>query len=265
MKEEKISSWIEFEQYCENLSQILAKIRAEDRHAYVSRPLFRGQSNADWNLETSLERYIGSDIPLTRFNRYLLRIQSSVEAFTGKEWILDRDISTEDTTFHSVTNYQFMAYARHHGFPTPLLDWSQSPYVALFFAYSGASDKDDVAVFSYVEDIGKGKGGWVGSPQISEQGEYISAHKRHFMQQSQYTIATKKIDDIWVYCSHHDYIDVTDDIEQNIMTKIILPGTLRIEVLQKLQKMNINAFTLFGSEESLMDMLAFREIIEKDL
>lgn len=49
------------------------------------------------------------------------------------------------------------------------------------------------------------------------------------------------------------------------MTKFVLPKSERAKVLEKLNIMNVNAYSLFGNEEGLMETLAYQEIEKKYL
>jgi hypothetical protein len=157
-------------------------------------------------------------------------------------------------------NLSFMAYIRHHSFPSPLLDWTQSIYIALFFAFNSAGENDNVAVFSYLDSTGGGKTDEVGGPAITQLGKYFSTHKRHFIQQAIYTISTAH-KGAWHYCKHeHAFAQSSSNI-QSILHKWILPVGLKDEVIKLLNKMNINPFTIYGNEEGLMQSLAYSELL----
>jgi hypothetical protein len=58
--------------------------------------------------------------------------------------------------------------------------------------------------------------------------------------------------------AYHPHDSANFGYDYNLCKKYILPSSERTKVLNKLDQMNINAFSLFGNEEGLMDMLAWR-------
>jgi len=78
------------------------------------------------------------------------------------------------------------------GFPSPFLDWTYSPYVAAYFAFRKKSEKSDaeVAVFAYSEMPYGGKH-TSNAPSIYSLNPEATTHRRHFLQQSKYTICMK--------------------------------------------------------------------------
>jgi hypothetical protein len=88
------------------------------------RYIYRGQENNTWRLRTSfhrtgradLERFARDDIP--DLNRTFSAASHNV-------------FNLGDANHYAA----FIHLAQHHGYPTPLLDWTWSPYVAAFFAF----------------------------------------------------------------------------------------------------------------------------------
>jgi hypothetical protein len=252
----EIDSWNELEAFVDSFrADLQSRFRGRD-----VRLLYRGQSSYEWDLETSLLRKARTPISMKQYDHLLHRICPAVQALTDRSWPLTRDgfqgVEDVHRPFY-IPNYEFMAYARHHGFPTPLLDWTKSPYVALFFAMNNCDEEDSAALFVYLDELRIGRAGWVGSQRVISQGEYIAPHRRHFIQQSVYTTCTKMVDGVWLYASHQEYFENPND--RVIVAKVAIPGSRKAAFMEKLEAMNINAFTLFGSEEGLMHMLWNRE------
>lgn len=265
MKEIELSSWAEFH-------PTIDKIKAdygEHEVAGIKQTnliLYRGQPNYEWRLNSTLERFSSHPWSVESYGGLALRCGPQVESFTDRNWNLpdyqtvESDIKTKsDMFFPHIPCYDFWAYLRHHSFPSPLLDWTMSPYIAAYFALGEQHAVDKSAIFAYVE-LPKGtKGGWGGAPLITVRGPYVRTHRRHFLQQSCYTVCTRDEGRSHIFSCHED-VFYKDDPDQDILIKISIPRSERLNALSYLHEMNINHFTLFQSEEALMRTLAFKEI-----
>lgn len=228
--------------------------------------IYRGQSNALWPLQTSLERYIKTEIghDLKRFSikeyyRYLTRIIPAINSLTSNKFNNDLIPDFIDLEERELPEIELLCYARHHGFPTPLLDWSHSFYVAAFFAYSTSNRDTDVAIWAFKEWDGHYRTQNLGDPIITTIGSYIETHPRHYRQQSTYTVCMMQHEGTFYFSPHADAISVNPDDHR--MRKYILDARDREKALKDLHSMNITDYSIYGSEESLMRMLAYQEIV----
>jgi FRG domain len=99
---------------------------------------FRGQSNADWPLYSSLSRYLMTyRVHKDAWPQQEARI---LRIFKRKAHLLLDHLPGETDSF------EWLALMQHHGTPTRLLDFTWSPFVATFFAFERATS--DVAVWA---------------------------------------------------------------------------------------------------------------------
>lgn len=266
MNDTVASSWEEFSPWLEILETERERLRSGSG-MYVSDLLFRGQADATWKLTTTLERSYPNALLAKDYYLAAYGAKHQIEAHTGKNWNVPEPAEFDKWVDHqrmygtrALPALEYLVYLRHHGFPSPFLDWTQSPYVAAYFALGSASARTDrVAIYAYLEYAGSSKGSSSRTPSIQTVGSYFRTHRRHFLQQSQYTLCTVKEGDQWSYTDHESAFTVIRDEQQDLLWKFTLPVSQRVAALRFLDKFNLNSFSLLGSEESLMETVAFRE------
>lgn len=281
-----IKDWDDFEEkIVKGTEKVFQKFKKDSSDDYVSSPLYRGQADANGKLETTLERFLGKNIFVELYYLLIQTIRPIIESYTSERWqlpkIKDALEKIKDSTI-PMALYEFMTYVRHNQFPSPLLDWTLSPYLAAFFAFS-EDRKTNPAIYIYFSDVGYGKNSlFHDTPKICNMGQYIKTHKRHHLQQSKYTFCVSTLTSGYVYASHEEVFSLQEEgtgshlgdlvmgineikDKQDIRKKYILPYSQRNYFLNKLNQMNINSYSLFGNEEGLMHKLAIEKLLLKDI
>lgn len=270
-----LKSWSEFHEAVSRVQQ--------ERHCakrILKAPLYRGLADSRWKLETTLERLHASEgcEPISSLLMYyhaVSRSQTAIESFSGNRWDglpeppqfrneIREDYGWLDQfMFRHTRIFEYLVYLRHHSFPSPLLDWTISPYVAAFFAFDtphrGARC---VCVYALMQDTFHGG---ASDAHLFVIGPYMRTDRRHFLQQCRYTMC------VGVDLGNHDYRFVPHEAglegalgPEGKLLKITVPVGDRTAALKELEQMNINAFSLFGSEDSLVRTVGRREMLFRE-
>jgi hypothetical protein len=249
----------------------LPKSGADKASALIPLPIDSWSAYKGYVATLKERRFIfrGQDKPDRLRTKFHRTGRANLERFvTEDRMILYRHLSAR--THHTFNlekpdeNGAFFNLVQHHGYPTPLLDWTYSPYVAAFFAYrditnlraSEAADTDKVRIFildkyQWETDIKMTVMLCVPFLHVSIL-EFIAINNERMIPQQAVTTVTN-IDDI------ESYIKYTETKQKKEYLSVIdLPVRDRKLIMHDLSSMGITAGSLFPGLDGACEELKER-------
>lgn len=222
--------------------------------------LFRGQSNHEWEIRTSLERHGTEVIECEKYYRIIDKYKPFINPIIATRYERKStangypfDFKEYEEGSRELPEMEYLAYLRHHGFPTPLIDFSISHFVALFFACNdfSQSNKTDGKVFLYSPPQLPLGGNNI--PELVIIGRFLEAGNRHFAQQSQYLIPIE-FDSEWKFITFKKAVVDTSNIPK--LRELVISKNIKSKLMKELRMMNVTRYTMYLNEDSLIQSLA---------
>jgi hypothetical protein len=210
-----------------------------------SQLIYRGHRRYDWPLTPSLGRFdprniITADVAHTQLRLFRRAVRGRV---------------SDRTLVEEAEEHELWSVGQHHGLMTPLLDWTYSPYVALFFAFEredrrhGELDNPYRALYvlnkTHVEAEDR-------CPDISVLEPRKDDHGRLVNQAGLFTYSGygNTLENFLIDSLRDEVLgDVSEDEEAGELAKYIckiyIPNEERAECLRHLRMMNVHHASLF--------------------
>jgi len=236
IKEARFQSWDHFKaSFCEHI------FPGEAFHR--GRYLFRGHSDASWRLTPTFDRMFESQPKQKRLQiaaDLLDRFRRSLEGF--------EDLPPQTRNDDSL----LLALGQHYGLPTRLLDWTESPYIAAFFAFNRSAlwGAHDQWIAIWVLDTSNPI--WTADYGVEIIDVPSFGNERIRNQSGKFTLSKTPFSALEDYALEHG--------DDNALMKWLLPSSEWKKALADLDAMAIHHGRMYPEREGAAQMALFRTV-----